>query len=82
MPDCRYLPGCIFFNGRMNNMPSTGSLYRRRYCKSDWAQCARFMVCEELGTGAAPDDLFPNDVERAKRVLDKQADRDPGEPAA
>lgn len=69
MPDCDYLKGCIFFNDKMGDMPSTSSVFKMMYCNDNFLGCARFMVRTELGMEQVPDDLFPNQVDRAKAIL-------------
>ena len=67
--DCECLPTCIFFNDRMLNMPSTAEIFKHRYCKDDFASCARYMVFKNLGRERVPPDLFPNQQDRAHDLL-------------
>lgn len=69
MADCKNLKGCIFFNDQMKNMPGTSSVFKKKYCKDDFASCARYVVCEALGKNAVPDDLYPNQSERAQEII-------------
>ncbi len=69
MPDCKNLPGCPFFNDRMQNMPGVAASYKKRFCQGDSAECARFVVCEALGKAAVPADLFPNQIDRARSLV-------------
>ncbi len=69
MADCESLARCPFFNDQMKDMDGMSSLYKQRYCHSEFARCARFMVSKAKGRGAVPSDLFPNQLERAGKIL-------------
>lgn len=67
MADCERLGACPFFAGKMSNMPSVAELMKRTYCLGDKMQCARYQVAS-AGI-AVPADLFPQDNDRARRLL-------------
>jgi hypothetical protein len=69
MPDCGLIAACIFFNDKMARVPHTAGLYKEKYCRTDSSTCARFMVAQALGRQKVPADLFPNDVDRARKLL-------------
>ena len=69
MADCELLAGCIFFNDKMTSMPATANLMKTNYCHGNSKGCARYMVFEKLGRPKVPQDLFPEDVERANRII-------------
>ena len=69
MEPCSLTEGCIFFNDKMANMPSMADMYKKRYCKGDFAQCARFRVFSVQGRENVPVDLYPNDSDRADNIL-------------
>lgn len=69
MANCECLDGCPFFNDKMDNMPGLSNMYKRSYCKGDYASCARFMVFKSLGKAKVPEDMFPNQQDRAKELL-------------
>ena len=73
MADCECLEKCPFFNDRMQNMPALSKVYKRNYCQSDSAKCARFVVFKALGREAVPDDLFPNQMEVAEELINKSS---------
>jgi len=54
-------------------MPAVAFKLKRKYCLNDPSQCARHMVAKVLG-GKIPSDLFPNQVETAKKLLEKIAE--------
>ena len=69
MADCECLAGCPFFNDKMANMPALVTIYKERYCRGSKQECARYMVFMELGKPRVPTDLFPNQQERASRII-------------
>ena len=72
MADCECLPTCIFFNEKMANMPSMTSIFKKTYCEGgDYEKCARHMVFKALGKSSVPQDLYPNQIERAAELIGK-----------
>jgi hypothetical protein len=69
MADCEMLAGCIFFNDKMSDYPTTAEFLKKRYCREDNSDCARYIVCKGLGRECVPKDLFPNNIERAQALL-------------
>lgn len=67
--DCECLPQCPFFHDRMRNMPTMAEVLKQKFCKNDWSACARCMVFRGLGRDAVPYDLFPDETDRARRIL-------------
>lgn len=72
MPDCELLSGCIFFNDRMSNMPSTSNVFKMMYCNDNYEACARYTVRSKAGKEAVLEDLFPNQMDRAKEILGRR----------
>lgn len=73
MADCECLPKCPFFHDRMSNMPSMADIYKTRYCLGDNFHCARYKIFQSLGREYVPEDLFPNELERALEMLTERA---------
>ena len=71
MADCELLEKCVFFNDKMASMPSTSEIIKLRYCKDNCSDCARYLVREALGKERVPEDLFPNQNEKAREVISK-----------
>lgn len=69
MPECAFMAKCPFFNNEMGFVSAMADIYKQRYCKTDFARCARFVVREALGPGTCPTDLFPNQIERARELI-------------
>lgn len=72
MAECKRLAACPFFNDKMAHLPSTGELFKKHYCRAEFAQCARYQVAEKLGKEKVPIDLYPNETERAQEILKKE----------
>jgi hypothetical protein len=72
MADCILIEKCIFFNDKMANVPTASFLMKKKYCQGDSSKCARFMVFSALGREKVPPDLFPNDEQKAKSIIEKK----------
>lgn len=70
MAVCEILPSCIFFNDKMKDMPGTTSFFKLKFCQGDNTHCARHMVLIACGRGNVPVDLFPNQEERANKIIE------------
>ena len=69
---CECIDNCPFFNDKMANMPAMAEIYKQRYCKGNFQECARYMVFKALGKPSVPSDLFPNQKERALKILENK----------
>ncbi len=66
MAECEKLSACPFFNDKMVSKPGIATIYKKHYCFGDNKECAR---SQELGKEKVPVDLFPNDMERAQKII-------------
>lgn len=69
MANCEKISTCIFFNNKMSDMPTIAEIYKEKFCKGNNSLCARYMVLAACGMEKVPNDLFPNDREKAKEVI-------------
>ena len=69
MAECECLNGCPFFNDKMKDTNGLGVLFKKKYCRGDNSECARYMIFKKLGKPSVPVDLYPNMHERAKKIL-------------
>lgn len=69
MADCELIQGCIFFNNKMQDMPATAELLKNKYCKNAFTACARHMVFKALGRLSVPPDLFPQQADKAEKII-------------
>ncbi|MFH1061991.1 MAG: hypothetical protein V1747_03795 [Candidatus Omnitrophota bacterium] len=69
MANCELLGGCLFFNDKMSATPGTAEIYKRRYCQEDNSKCARFLIASTLGRDKVPLNLYPNQIERVKKII-------------
>lgn len=47
MAHCALLKGCLFLNDKMPEVSGMGLIYKKKYCFSDNANCARY-GCERV----------------------------------
>ncbi|MGC9771402.1 hypothetical protein [Fervidobacterium islandicum] len=68
---CPNLQGCKFFNITLSGKSALQEYYKSNYCSAGdkYKDCARWIVCQKLGKEHVPDDLFPNQKERAELIL-------------
>ena len=66
---CEYSDNCIFFNDRMDFMPSTSTVYKKMYCMGISHNCARHMIASKLGIERIPSSLYPNNRDMALEVI-------------
>jgi hypothetical protein len=71
MAECECLSGCLFFNGKMPIDQGLMEMYKKRYCRGDKNECARYIVRSVLGKDKVPTDLYPNMFEKAKALVQK-----------
>jgi hypothetical protein len=69
MAECECLPVCPFFHDRLKAMPAMVDIYKHNYCLGNFESCARHLVFSKLGPGSAPETLWPNQMDDAKRFL-------------
>ncbi len=67
MSDCECVPCCPFFNDKMTKMPTIAGFFKKQLCRGDFTACARYMIFR--AKKPMPDDLYPDQVERAKGLL-------------
>ncbi len=68
---CPLTPTCPFFNDMLANMPAMSEGMKKAFCKDNFIECARYMTCTALGRDKVPNDMFPNEPERAHQVITK-----------
>jgi hypothetical protein len=67
---CPKLSGCAFINVRMKHMPGTVELAKKSYCHTERHEgCARYIMSQALRGPAIPDNLYPDQVERAHALI-------------
>jgi hypothetical protein len=69
MAECEFSSTCLFFGNGLADMPMVSARLKERYCQGNHARCARYVVRKSLGPEGVPADLFPNEYERARRML-------------
>jgi UTP-glucose-1-phosphate uridylyltransferase len=69
MNKCPVLEQCRFFNNVLENMPAISESLMEQYCLGDNTECARFFIFDEIGKEHLPDDVFPHEMEKAKKLV-------------
>jgi len=68
--DCECLSACPFFNNKMQNKPGMAEMFKKKYCNGgEFDNCARYIVRKSLGKEKVPLDLYPNQMDAAKRII-------------
>lgn len=71
MADCEILPICPYFNESLPGLEAVQDVMRKKYCRDDFASCARYIVCMALGREKVPPTLVPSQIERARDIIAK-----------
>lgn len=69
MATCEKLAKCPFYQGKMDMDTGLGSLYKKRYCEGDKTVCARYMIATTLGPDYVTDNIYPNMIDLAKKMI-------------
>ncbi len=69
MATCEKLAGCPFYQGAMKIDSGIGKMYKDKYCEGDKTICARYMVATTAGKDYVTNDLYPNMVDKAKKII-------------
>ena len=67
--DCIKLQGCPFYNDKMPMDRGVGAIYKKKYCKGNQLQCARYMVMSAFGSAYVSPSLYPNMVDVARKII-------------
>jgi len=69
MANCEFHERCGFFDGGLPTMPPNVDELKQNYCLSNNLHCARYLVANALGPAQMPQDLFPNQRDRAYQII-------------
>ena len=69
MAMCEKFEKCPFYNDKMPCNTGIGSMYKKRYCEGDKTQCARYFVSTKVGPHAVDNNLYPNMMDKAQKIL-------------
>ena len=58
MADCEFLENCLFFNDKLENMPTASGMMKNMYDKWHHAKGSRYRIAIDLGKSAVPDHMF------------------------
>jgi len=65
---CEIFPCCTFFSKEIKS-DLIASKFREKYCNSCKEACARYIVLSAKSIDHVPDDLFPNEYDKALKIL-------------
>ncbi len=68
MAECEFMETCPFFNSPEGDDETVASM-KEKYCKTNNLNCARYMVALAHSPEAAPDDLAPNEKDKAYEII-------------
>lgn len=68
---CERLDVCSFFLYEMK-VESIANRFKNKYCHTCKEACAIYMIVSEMGQDAVPQDLYPNEYDRALDILAKR----------
>lgn len=71
MTECECLTTCPFFRNLMAGMPTSSNVMKKTYCRGEYTRCARYLVFKTLGAGQVPGNLFPNEITRAREIIEQ-----------
>lgn len=72
MAECEKLSKCPFYQGKMDMNTGLGSMYKKKYCEGDKTQCARYMIATQLGPEFVNNNIYPNMVDLANKMIAEQ----------
>ncbi|MGE5580138.1 MAG: hypothetical protein ACM3WU_08865 [Bacillota bacterium] len=70
---CELLDTCLFYNNKMPIESALGRMYKASYCQSNKEKCARHMVTVAVGRQFVDSNLYPNMIDKARRIINENA---------
>ena len=70
MAGCERLLKCQIVNNPNEEVVSVKKV-KEKYCNTNYSACARYMVLKSVGADFVPNDLLPDEVERAKEIIEE-----------
>jgi len=69
MAKCVYMKECLFFNSNELKKPVTEEVLKNEFCKNNYFDCARYILMQNAPGIQVPNDLYPNQKERASQII-------------
>lgn len=69
MAACPHIDVCALHRHTLADQPAVADIYSRLYCHGRSDVCARFVALGSLGRERVPSSLYPNQLERAARLI-------------
>jgi hypothetical protein len=70
MAQCDWINECPFLYNKQILIEAMREIYKGKYCQADYPNCARFLIFKALGPSKVPLNLFPNQRDRAKKIIE------------
>lgn len=96
MAHCRYIEICTYFSEQIEKVQTANvavrpgdkeglrrlaSTYQLKYCMHQCRHCARHIVADVLGVDRVPEDLTPDEVIRARSIIERHQQPEEAAPA-
>ena len=69
MGECEFIEDCPFFNDLLAAEPAAVDQLKKKYCRTNNLNCARYMLVMSVGREHLPADLNPLEKERAYLII-------------
>jgi len=70
MAHCEWIHECPFLANRHILIEAMREIYLSKYCQHEFHKCARYLVYKSLGPDKVPLNMFPNQRDRAQKIID------------
>lgn len=71
MAGCERLAKCPIVNDVVYGSTADFEKIKTKYCYNNYSECARYMVLAAVGGDFVPNDLLPEQVEKAKEIIEE-----------
>ncbi|MDM8538203.1 hypothetical protein QUF70_15730 [Desulfobacterales bacterium HSG17] len=66
--ECELYKACSFMQHEIKNSTIIKS-FHEKYCTTNKETCSRYMIAYECGLRFIPEDLFPNEYDKALQII-------------
>ncbi|MFO7819439.1 MAG: hypothetical protein R6V17_04300 [Halanaerobacter sp.] len=68
---CPYLDVCAVHQGKLADKKGMTKMFKRRYCKDNYDNCARYRIVNTVGGSHVEEGLLPNQNDKADRIINE-----------
>ena len=69
MGECEFIEKCPFFHDLPADKPVEVEVLKKKYCRNNNLNCARYMIANAVGKEKMPPDLYPDEKVVAYEVI-------------